>query len=95
MPWIAGRCSQTPSGIFANALDRLGRLDIPTVASVQGGCAGGGFELALACDLIIAGRSARFSFPEAMVGILTLQGRVYTLADRIDRTESVGACLPL
>lgn len=44
--------------VFANALDRLEQLDIPTIASVQGGCAGGGFELALACDMIIASRSA-------------------------------------
>src|SRR5260221_4698296 len=58
--------------VFANALDRLGQLDIPTIASVQGGCAGGGFELALACDMIIASRSARFSFPEALIGIMTL-----------------------
>jgi len=58
--------------VFANALDRLEQLDIPTIASVQGGCAGGGFELALACDMIIASRSARFSFPEALIGIMTL-----------------------
>ena len=75
--------------VFAHALDRLAQLDIPTVASVQGGCAGGGFELALACDLIIASRSARFSFPEASIGIMTLQGGVYNLAQRIGRTKAL------
>jgi enoyl-CoA hydratase/carnithine racemase len=75
--------------VFANALDRLEQLDIPTIASVQGGCAGGGFELALACDMIIASRSARFSFPEALIGIMTLQGGVYNIAERIGRTKAV------
>jgi enoyl-CoA hydratase/carnithine racemase len=75
--------------VFANALDRLEQLDIPTIASVQGGCAGGGFELALACDMIIASRSARFSFPEGLVGIMTLQGGVYNIAERIGRTKAV------
>ncbi len=75
--------------VFANALDRLEQLDIPTIASVQGGCAGGGFELALACDMIIASRSARFSFPEALIGIMTLQGGVYNIAERIGRTKAI------
>jgi enoyl-CoA hydratase/carnithine racemase len=75
--------------VFANALDRLEQLDIPTIASVRGGCAGGGFELALACDMIIASRSARFSFPEGLVGIMTLQGGVYSIAERIGRTKAV------
>ena len=75
--------------VFANALDRLEQLDIPTIASVQGGCAGGGFELALACDMIIASRSARFSFPEGLVGIMTLQGGVYNIAERIGRTKAI------
>jgi enoyl-CoA hydratase/carnithine racemase len=56
--------------VFAEALDHLERLPIPTIAAVQGGCMGGGFELALSCDLILAARSARFSFPEARVGIV-------------------------
>ena len=74
--------------VFAEALDLLGRLEIPTLAAIQGGCAGGGFELAMTCDMIIAGRSARFSFPEAALGILTLQGGMLQLADRLGRTRA-------
>lgn len=75
--------------VYAKALDLLDGLSIPTVAIVQGGCVGGGFELALACDLIVAGRSARFIFPEATVGIMTLQGGVYQLAERIGRAKAL------
>jgi len=75
--------------VFARALDHLQELEIPTIASVQGGCMGGGFELALACDLIIAGRSARFAFPEGLAGILTLQGGVYNVAERIGRAKAI------
>jgi enoyl-CoA hydratase/carnithine racemase len=50
---------------------------------------GGGFELALSCDLIIAERSASFSFPEATLGILTLQGGVVHLAERVGRAKAI------
>jgi enoyl-CoA hydratase/carnithine racemase len=75
--------------VFGKALDRLEQLKIPTVAAVQGGCFGGGFELALNCDLIVAGRSARFAFPEAQVGILTLQAGILQLAELIGRTKAI------
>ena len=75
--------------VFANALDLLERLPIPTIAAVQGSCQGGGFELALACDLIIATRSARFAFPEASLEILTLQGGVVRVAERIGRSKAI------
>ena len=75
--------------VFARAIDLLEILPIPTVAAVQGGCMGGGFELVLACDLIIAGASARLGFPEALVGITTLQGGVYQLADRVGRNKAI------
>ena len=50
------------------------------LAPVQGGWMGGGFELALGCDMIVATRSATFRFPEAGLGILTLQGGVMQFA---------------
>ncbi|MGH9812284.1 MAG: enoyl-CoA hydratase/isomerase family protein [Candidatus Acidiferrales bacterium] len=50
-----------------NALDAS---PLPTVAAVHGVCFGGGFELALACDLIIADKLARFCFPELRLGLV-------------------------
>jgi len=50
-----------------NAIDEA---PIPTLAAVHGVCFGGGFELALACDLIIADKSARFAFPELRLGLI-------------------------
>jgi enoyl-CoA hydratase/carnithine racemase len=41
-----------------------------------------GFELALECDLIVAGRSACLAFPEGPIGILTFQGGGYHIAER-------------
>jgi enoyl-CoA hydratase/carnithine racemase len=69
--------------------ERLEALKMPSVAAVQGGCMGGGFELALSCDFIVAAKSARFAFPEAGVGIMTLQGGVIQLAERIGRTKAI------
>jgi len=48
----------------------LDEAPLPTVAAVHGVCFGGGLELALTCDLIVADRSARFAFPELRLGIL-------------------------
>lgn len=51
----------------------LNRLDISpltTIAAVHGVCFGGGFELALTCDLIIADKMARFCFPELRLGLI-------------------------
>jgi enoyl-CoA hydratase/carnithine racemase len=75
--------------VFAEALDRLEHMDIPTIAAVQGMCMGGGFEMALACDMIIAGQTARFACPEARLGLLTLQGGMMQLAERVGRTKAV------
>jgi enoyl-CoA hydratase/carnithine racemase len=74
---------------FAKALNQLESLMIPTVAAVQGRCFGGGLELILGCDLVIAGDSAQFGCPEALLGIVTLQGGAFQLAQRIGRTRAI------
>ena len=74
--------------VLAEALDGIDGLDIPTLAAVQGRCAGGGFEIALSCDMIIAARSAQFSCPEAQLGITTLQGGMLQLDARLGRARA-------
>lgn len=74
--------------VLNKALDQLRRLDIPTVAAIQGSCIGGGFEIALSCDLVVAARSAQFSCPEAQLGITTLQAGMLELSTRLGRTRA-------
>ena len=66
------------SGIVA-LIRRLHELPVPTVAAVDGVALGGGFELALACDLIVAGAGATFGLPEVKVGIFPGGGSTQTL----------------
>jgi enoyl-CoA hydratase/carnithine racemase len=48
----------------------IDRAPLTTIAAVHGVCFGGGFELALACDIIIADKTARFCFPELRLGLI-------------------------
>src|SRR3984957_18434365 len=50
--------------------NRLDASPLTTIAAVHGVCFGGGFELALTCDLIIADKMARFCFPELRLGLI-------------------------
>ncbi len=69
-------------GGFAG-LTELWNLDKPVIAAVNGYAAGGGFELALATDLIIAADHAQFFLPEATIGIIPDSGGVLRLPRRI------------
>ena len=51
-------------------LNRIDAARLTTIAAVHGVTFGGGFELALACDLIVADRMARFCFPELRLGLI-------------------------
>lgn len=60
-------------GGFAG-LTELHDLDKPVIAAVNGLAVGGGFELALSCDLIVAAEHAEFALPEALRGVLADSG---------------------
>lgn len=53
-----------------DVMDRLDMLPMTTVVALHGVCFGGGFELALTCDLRVADRTTRFCFPELRLGII-------------------------
>ncbi len=53
----------------AEAVDRLNRLPVPTIALVQGGCFGGGTGIVAACDVVIAADNALFSIAEVRWGL--------------------------
>ena len=54
---------------FHRACLALLAIDVPVVAIVRGACLGGGCELTLCCDVVVAARSARFGFPEIKLGV--------------------------
>lgn len=65
----------------------------PIIAAVNGAALGGGFELALACDIVIASERAVFSLPEPLVGAIALAGGLQRLARQIPLKQAMGAIL--
>jgi enoyl-CoA hydratase/carnithine racemase len=65
----------------------------PILAAVNGVAMGGGFEIALACDLIIASEHARFALPEPRVGLAALAGGIHRLPRQIGLKPAMGLLL--
>jgi crotonobetainyl-CoA hydratase/dehydration protein DpgD len=73
----------------------MGGLDVwkPIIAAVNGYALGGGLELALACDIIVAVEEARFAIPEVRVGIIAGGGGVHRLPRQLPFKVAMGYAL--
>jgi crotonobetainyl-CoA hydratase len=88
----AGGGLVTPPTGFGGLTARKG-FNKPVIAAVNGVAMGGGFELALACDIVVAAAHAAFALPEVRVGIAALAGGIQTLPQVVGRKHAMGILL--
>jgi crotonobetainyl-CoA hydratase len=88
----AGKRRPNPPSGFAGLTTRFD-LDKPVIAAVNGVAMGGGFETALACDVIIAAENAMFALPEPRVGLIAGAGGVHRLPRIIPMKQAMGMIL--
>lgn len=77
----------------ARLWDRIRRTQTPLVAAVSGFCLGGGCELALICDIVVASESARFGLPETKLGLIPGAGGTQRLTRAIGKAKTMEVVL--
>ena len=89
---LRGATSEAEARGFAGAGEtlcaRIAALEIPVIAALPGVAFGGGAELALACDLRIADRSARISFKQVRLGVTTAWGTIRRLVSVVGHSSA-------
>lgn len=93
LKWQAsGGVMDRPDTGFAGLCNRYG-MQKPIIAAVNGLAMGGGFEVALACDIIIAAENAFFALPEPRVGLAAMAGGLIRLPRQIPQKQAMGMIL--
>lgn len=77
--------------VFGGIFERFDKLDVPTIAVVKGACLGGGMELAIACDIVMAEENAIFGQPEIKLGFFPPYA-VIRLPELIGPSKAIEVC---
>ena len=88
----AGGHQGYPKNGYAGLIERFD-LDKPLIAAANGLALGGGFEVALACDIIIAASTASFGLPEPLVGAVALGGGLHRMVRQTALKPAMGLIL--
>ena len=78
---------------FIAPWERLSRCRKPVIAAVRGFALGGGCEIAMMCDFIIAGEGAKFGQPEIKIGVIPGSGGTQRMARSIGKAKTMDMCL--
>jgi enoyl-CoA hydratase/carnithine racemase len=87
-----GKATPYPASGYGGIAQRF-ELDKPVIAAVNGLCLGGGFEIALACDIIVASTTALFGLPEPKVGVIAVGGGIHRLVRQVGTKQAMDALL--